>query len=112
MLKTMFAIEEVTSPSVVSAEEAGLRFVSDDEPGISRRRSGNSFRYKSSSGAAIKDQRSLARIRSLVIPPAWTEAWICTRADGHIQATGRDALRTQTVPLSSRLDARARRGQV
>jgi DNA topoisomerase-1 len=87
----IFAIEDVVPPSVVSAEEAGLRFVADDEPGISRHRSGNSFRYKSSSGAVVKDARTLARIRSLVIPPAWTDVWICARADGHIQATGRDA---------------------
>lgn len=91
MLKETFAIEDVVPPSVVSAEEAGLRFVADDEPGISRHRSGNSFRYKSSSGAVVKDARALARIRSLVIPPAWTDVWICARADGHIQATGRDA---------------------
>ena len=91
MLKETFAIEDVVPPSVVSAEEAGLRFVADDEPGISRHRSGNSFRYKSSSGAVLRDERTLARIRNLVIPPAWTDVWICARADGHIQATGRDA---------------------
>ena len=91
MLKETSATEEVCAASIASAEEAGLRFVADDEPGISRHRSGTSFRYKSSSGAVLKDERTLARIRGLVIPPAWTEVWICTRADGHIQATGRDA---------------------
>ena len=75
MLKETLAIEDVVPPSVVSAEEAGLRFVADDEPGISRHRSGNSFRYKSSSGAVVKDAGALVRIRSLVIPPAWTDVW-------------------------------------
>ena len=91
MLKEMIACEEVCAASVASAEKAGLRFVSDDEPGISRQRLRSAYRYKSSSGAAIKDERTLARIRGLVIPPAWTDVWICARADGHIQATGRDA---------------------
>jgi DNA topoisomerase-1 len=91
MLKETFAFEEVCAASVASAEKAGLRFVSDEEPGISRHRFGSAYRYKSSSGAAIKDRRTLARIRGLVIPPAWTEVWICSRANGHIQAAGRDA---------------------
>jgi DNA topoisomerase I len=91
MLKETSATEEVCTASIASAEEAGLRFVGDDEPGISRHRFGNAFRYKSSSGAILKDEHTLARIRGLAIPPAWTEVWICSRADGHIQATGRDA---------------------
>src|SRR3990170_1234657 len=91
MLKERSLPEEVAAVSVASAEEAGLRFVADDEPGIARQRSGKSFRYKSPSGATVRDERTLARIRSLVIPPAWSEVWICARADGHIQATGRDA---------------------
>jgi DNA topoisomerase I len=91
VLKETALAEEVSAASVASAEEAGLRFVGDDEPGIARLRSGKTFRYKSSAGANVKDDRTLARIRSLVIPPAWTEVWICARANGHIQATGRDA---------------------
>ena len=91
MLKEPSATEEVCAASIASAGEAGLWFVADDEPGISRHRSGNSFNYRTSSGAVVKDERTLARIRSLVIPPAWAEVWICARADGHIQATGRDA---------------------
>jgi DNA topoisomerase-1 len=91
MLKEMSATEGICTASIASAEEAGLRFVVDDEPGISRHRSGNGFRYKTPSGAVVKDEHTLARIRGLVIPPAWTEVWICMRADGHIQATGRDA---------------------
>lgn len=91
MLREESNVEEVATASLASADEAGLRFVADDEPGISRLRFGKSFRYKSSSGAILKDDTTLGRIRSLVIPPAWTEVWICARPDGHIQATGRDA---------------------
>lgn len=68
----------------------GLTWCSDDQPGLYRRRSGRGFRYLDARGAAVKDARALDRIRALVIPPAWTDVWICPRATGHIQATGRD----------------------
>src|SRR5579871_628277 len=73
------------------AREAGLRYVSDRSPGIRRIGRGKSFRYITSAGRAIRDKETLARIRSLVIPPAWTDVWICPVANGHIQATGRDS---------------------
>src|SRR5437868_10192981 len=76
-----------------SARAAGLRYVSDAAPGIERRGSGKRFRYTLPSGAALRDRPTLERIRRLVIPPAWTDVWICPRPDGHIQATGRDARR-------------------
>ena len=76
-----------------SARAAGLRYVSDDTPGIQRRRAGESFRYVTPEGNAVRDAETLARIRRLAIPPAWTEVWICPRDDGHLQATGRDARR-------------------
>jgi len=91
MLKETAIGEDVATASVASAEEAGLRFVADDQPGISRRRSGRAFTYNLPTGARVREARTLARIRALVIPPAWREVWICPRADGHIQATGRDA---------------------
>ena len=78
-------------PSEVAAEEAGLRFVSDASPGISRTKWTKLFRYAGPDGHLIRDQRTLARILALAIPPAWTDVWICPQADGHIQATGRDA---------------------
>ena len=65
--------------------------MSDASPGIVRRRSGNSFRYEAPNAKAVKDPGTLARIRSLAIPPAWENVWICPREDGHLQATGRDA---------------------
>lgn len=70
---------------------AGLRYVSDHEPGLRRRKSGQGFTYLKPSGETCRDAATLERIRSLAIPPAWTDVWICSRANGHIQATGRDA---------------------
>ncbi len=73
-----------------SARLAGLRYVSDDKPGISRalRRGKTVYEYK---GERVTDLTTLARIKALVIPPAWTDVWICPYANGHLQATGRDA---------------------
>ncbi len=76
---------------VAAARAAGLRYVSDDRPGIGRKRSGKSFRYIDPDGRTIRDRETLARIKSLAIPPAWTDVWICPLPHGHIQATGRDA---------------------
>lgn len=84
----------VSAPSVVdareAADEAGLRYVSDEAPGISRRRSGSGFGYRLPKGGAVTDKATLQRIRALAIPPAWTQVWICPQPDGHVQATGRD----------------------
>lgn len=68
----------------------GLSWCNDDQPGLSRRRSGQGFSYRGRDGQPIRDARTLDRIRALAIPPAWSEVWICPRANGHIQATGRD----------------------
>ena len=70
---------------------ARLRHSSDLSPGISRRRAGRGFSYRGPDGAPIRDRETLARIRSLAIPPAWTNVWICPEPNGHLQATGRDA---------------------
>lgn len=76
---------------VAAAREAGLRHVSDAAPGFRRVGSGDKVSYRDLEGRRLHDRAHLARIRSLAIPPAWTEVWICPRADGHLQATGRDA---------------------
>lgn len=68
-----------------------LRYVTDDRPGITRRRTGKGWSYRDPNGNLIHDEKTLARIRSLAIPPAWTDIWICPYPNGHIQATGRDA---------------------
>ena len=70
---------------------SGLLYVSDDGPGIRRRRAGRGFVYLDRRGARVENAAVLRRIRSLVIPPAWTDVWICPEPGGHIQATGRDA---------------------
>ena len=73
------------------AREAGLRYVSDESPGIRRRRQGEGFSYLTPAGEPLTDAATLDRIRALAIPPAWTDVWICPLANGHVQATGRDA---------------------
>jgi len=83
--------DALTPPAEDCARHAGLRYVRDAEPGIARRGQGGSFRYVTAQGRAVRDGETLARIRSLVIPPAWRDVWICPRSDGHLQATGRDA---------------------
>jgi DNA topoisomerase-1 len=73
-----------------AADLANLRYVSDNEPGITRESRGKRIVYRDADGRVIRDAATLARIRGLVIPPAWVRVWICPRADGHVQATGRD----------------------
>jgi DNA topoisomerase-1 len=74
-----------------SAAEAGLRYVRCGGPCIRRIRCGNAFRYLEPSGMPLHDPKQLARIRSLVIPPAWTKVAICPSPNGHLQAVGVDA---------------------
>jgi DNA topoisomerase-1 len=74
-----------------AAREARLTYSTDARPGIRRVRSGRGFRYVSADGKPVRDTETLSRIRSLAIPPAWTDVWICSSPNGHLQATGRDA---------------------
>ena len=74
-----------------SAVAAGLRYVSDSMPGIRRHRHGRGFTYVGPDGAVIREREALKRFKSLVIPPAWTDVWICPDEDGHLQVTARDA---------------------
>ena len=80
-----------TADPIHSARAAGLRYVTDDKPGITRRKNGKQFVYKNVNGKSVRDPAELNRIKSLVIPPAWRDVWICPLANGHLQATGRDA---------------------
>ena len=94
-------LSRATEPAVIpeesgidwadSARAAGLRYVTDARPGIKRKKHGTKFRYAGPDGSPVRDTKTLARIKSLVIPPAWNEVWICPLANGHLQATGRDA---------------------
>jgi hypothetical protein len=74
-----------------AAESVGLRHVSDGRPGIRREKAGSGFTYTRADGSRLTDRNALKRIKALAIPPAWTDVWICPSANGHIQATGRDA---------------------
>lgn len=83
--------QEIITDPAESAKAAGLRYVSDTKPGISRKRWKVGFRYIDSNRSPVRDPEVLARIKSLAIPPAWTNVWISPNQNGHLQATGRDA---------------------
>ena len=87
----MLDSETHVSVDVAMPVPEGLCYVCDDAPAIRRRRAGRGFVYFDAKGGRIADTGLLERIRALVIPPAWTDVWICASANGHIQATGRDA---------------------
>jgi len=78
-------------PPVSAARSAGLRYVSDQSPGLRRKRAGKGVVYYTAEGERVRDPETLKRIKALAVPPAWTDVWICPHADGHLQATGRDA---------------------
>ena len=84
-------LKSSASPSTNSVVPHGLRYVSDNTPGITRHKKGEGFVFRLADGQAVKDPLQLARINQLVIPPAYTDVWICPLAHGHLQATGRDA---------------------
>lgn len=69
----------------------GLRYTTDQKPGISRLRAGATFRYRDPRGRPVRNRDELARIAALAVPPAYTRVWICADARGHLQATGYDA---------------------
>lgn len=74
-----------------AAESVGLRYATDDTPGIARKRSGKGWSYRDATGAKVTDKATIERVNKLAIPPAYTDVWICPDPDGHMQATGRDA---------------------
>jgi DNA topoisomerase I len=84
------ALQKKVRP-VPAADGRKLRFTSDSSPGIRRVPAGAGFRYVGPTGKPVRDEATLARIKALAIPPAWTDVWICPQADGHLQAVGRDA---------------------
>ncbi|BCM89479.1 hypothetical protein IAD21_01325 [Abditibacteriota bacterium] len=81
---------EIVQDPHTTAEVAGLDYVSDDEPGWTRKKRGKSFSYFDQKGAKVTDARHIARINALAIPPAYERVWICPDPRGHIQATGYD----------------------
>jgi len=82
---------EIASDGVATAQLAGLRYTTDEQSGIRRRRKGRGFMYVDRDGILVRDKGELRRIRRLAIPPAWSDVWISSSPLGHIQATGRDA---------------------
>ncbi len=91
-------LPSIVPPALTAAVEpetaarlARLRYVRDDMPGIVRHKTKDDFDYRRPDGEPVRDAETLQRIRSLAIPPAWTEVWICPHPQGHLQATGRDA---------------------
>lgn len=87
----LLASAVVEGDPLAAASAAALHHAHDGEGGIRRKRRGKSFAYRTAKGAAVRDAATLARIRALAIPPAWTDVWISADPRGHIQATGRDA---------------------
>ena len=96
----------------LSARAAGLRYSSDAEPGIRRRKRGRGFQYLTADGGTLTDAGQIARIRALAIPPAWTDVWICRVAERPPPGHRSRRARPQAVPLSPALAGGARRDQV
>jgi DNA topoisomerase-1 len=95
--------EVAPSPEMLGdAQSAGLRYVSDHDPGLRRRHGGTGFDYLGPDGRPVKDEATLHRIRKLAIPPAWTDVWICPDPRGHIQAVGRDQRRRKQYRYHAR----------
>jgi DNA topoisomerase I len=82
---------DIATDGLATAQLAGLRYTTDEQPGIRRRRKGRGFSYVDRDGEPIHDKNELRRVQRLAIPPAWTDVWISPSPLGHIQATGRDA---------------------
>ena len=85
---------------VLSAKTARLRYVCDTGPGIRRAKKGTGFFYVGSDGKTVRDAAVLKRIRSLVIPPAWQDVWICSDPDGHVQAGEEGAVTSERCRLT------------
>ncbi len=84
-------LARISDDPAAAASAVALHYATDAQDGIVRHRRGTSFTYETTSGTRVRDRATLARIRALAIPPAWTSVWISPDPDGHIQATGRDA---------------------
>ncbi len=88
---TAIDLHELHADPSGTAAWAGLRYTSDTKPGISRKKTGNGFTYLDAKGEKVTDEKTLERIKKMMIPPAWTNVWISPVAKGHLQATGFDA---------------------
>src|SRR5690242_20312252 len=93
---------KLVAEAIEAAEEAGLRYISDDCSGYTHKQKADDFEYFDTEGKAIKDEQRLLRIKRLAIPPAWTKVWICPSPNGHIQATGCDSRRRKQYKYHER----------
>lgn len=84
-------LAKIKRDPLLTAKAAGLLYVSDSSPGWTRKVRGKNFFYVDADGRRCADPETLARIKAMVLPPAWQNVWICASADGHLQATGTDA---------------------
>jgi DNA topoisomerase I len=97
MIMVSTLLKKTALPTAQAAAQAAanlpekLRYIQDDAPGYSRQTHRGKFRYLDQHGQVLKAEKDISRIIALRIPPAWEAVWICTRANGHLQATGRDA---------------------
>jgi len=92
---------KLVAEAMDAAEGAGLRYVTDDGPGYTRKPNGEDFDYFDDEGKPIQDEQQLLRLKGLAIPPAWTDVWICPAPNCHIQATGRDARRRKHIFITN-----------
>src|SRR5438876_10671047 len=115
--KRQISDTKIAADSLEAAEDAGLRYVSDDQPGTSGQRNGEEFEYLDQKGKPIRDEQRLLRIKRLAIPPAWSDVWICPSpmdtskpldempGDGNnidiTSAGGKYAMRTNTIDWST-----------
>ena len=102
MMKAPDSTAGLSADAVVTAKQVGLRYIGDDVPGIARVPDTEGFLYVGPDGKRVRDEGTLARIKALAIPPAWTDVWICPWENGHIQATGRDAKRRKQYRYHAR----------
>ena len=84
--KTKIAQLKIVTDPEEAAEDAGLRYVCDEQPGYTRKRKGDGFEYFDTEGKPIKDEQRILRINRLAIPPAYKDVWICPTPNGHIAA--------------------------
>ncbi|OZI31926.1 DNA topoisomerase [Bordetella genomosp. 10] len=89
--RQVVAVTGVVCTPAKECKAAGLVYVDDSTPGVTRRLVRSRFQYFAADGTRIRDAETIKRIDALAIPPAYVDVWICPKANGHIQATGRDA---------------------
>jgi DNA topoisomerase-1 len=91
MNRLQHKLEKIGRDPKVTAKAVGLRYSLDTTKGYYRKRRGNGFSYVDETGTTVKDKEILARIKKLVIPPAWKNVWIAPKENQHLQVTGIDA---------------------